>query len=125
MKVHELFESINGNIFDKDVINGELPKELKGIELNGDLNCRSCWKLTSLENAPSKVTGNVIISDCRKLSSLEGIGTRYLTSIGRMLSLNNDITSYALGILKIRDMTMLDTWDISAGSDWDKAANII
>jgi hypothetical protein len=81
-------------IQDIDILNNEIkygrfPKEhnYEGFDLTGNFNC----------------------SDCTSLTSLEGIGVRYLKQIGGKLDLPNcPIKSNVLGLLKIKDLKKVE-----------------
>jgi hypothetical protein len=84
------------------------PKEIHSYGLDaGDLNLRICKSLENLDGAPSIIEGSVILTGCSKISSLSGIGKKYLPNIGATLFLSKTVTSSILSILNIKNLKQI------------------
>jgi hypothetical protein len=132
MKVKELFETIYNfgvKINQDGVINGSIKHDYLNDIVIGDFDClelglttlKNCPKsieggfycydndLSSLEFCPDYVSGHFSFFENPKITSLEGIGTKYCFKIGRRIEIPNTITSNILGILKIKELTDIHT----------------
>lgn len=90
-------------------LNSEL-MTLKGLPdiIEGDMILTGCSSLTSLEYAPKDVYGIISIAGC-PITSLSGIGKDYLLMmLGRRFYLSAIIKSHILGVLKIRNLLFID-----------------
>ena len=93
MKVKELFEE-DYIISDKDVDkNGIFRINYSQHPINGHFSCIRAYGLKSLKNAPLIVNGNVVLSSCKKLTSLEGIGQESFQIVKGYLDISPSIQS--------------------------------
>jgi 5'-3' exonuclease len=73
----------------------------KKIDMDFDL---SQCTITSLEHGPDKIGKVLTLRGCDNLTSLEGIGTKYIFEIGNYIHMSASIKSNILGVLKIKEL---------------------